>query len=867
MTATVSEDIDMTSPVIPSLELSYNTEKGKWVGSASIEKGTYAVKITDGENTVSTMDSIRIYAGITTVYSAKYENGVINAYVSDQIVPTPDLKLSVTPSDSVASNGRIEASASVTNLENPSYAWYINGENADSSSETLSYSLEGKQFEENQTIQVTVFVFQDDVIWSTSSNLIVTEAVTLPDQSEITITSTDMTYGKNTELSYTGTFAPDVELQWSVNNVKIDGTSYTPDTIGKAVPVTLTATLDGVSENYTATAEINPVVSNFNVTPVSVPEKAVLTVESTVNAPEDAVLSAVIGEKTIDVSDGKITLPDGLSGAVSISWSISYNGDTWTGEDPVTVTVTESAATEKPADIAGNPFAGFTTDEKIEVAKEIEAIVTEACKATLYKVSDGFSSLDGTVTKAISEGDFSFHGYNNGNTYIIWGNGRESSFELTVKDASNNVFTLSITASGYTLNGESLRVIPTTPPSVNTDTSFGGSTEEKINLIDTIVEEITNAINSGITDRLEYTDNYDGTYTYKMSGYTAGDYIVWGSSTVNGYPFYVKSAEVTIQYGESVFTAGIENGIYSLNGKDCILPLESPVEPSDDIKAPGNITENMSIEEMEIAESILSLGSSSEFILMPLPEIILEMPDGQYGNIRFTNSDGIMSFTLSKDISVMDMQTIKSGSFVSTDVTGYEHTADITVTTSDMTYRYVCQSNPYFEEHFYEISADGSEIEITDSEELPSISAMLYNIDSYMSMMSISEIGNDSRFKEKFLNKDLQVGNTAIVRVYEFDMSSLMEGGQVPTMDYIVSMQKYPMQNYYSDETFYVTSAGLKVTSESTIDSVTISIKGPADINGDGYYFDVTFYSSRYEGNKITGGVRINEVWKTGQIM
>ena len=144
---------------------------------------------------------------------------------------------------------------------------------------------------------------------------------------------------------------------------------------------------------------------------------------------------------------------------------------------------------------------------------------------------------------------------------------------------------------------------------------------------------------------------------------------------------------------------------------------------------------------------------------------------------------------------------------------------------------------------------------------------MLYNIDSYMSMVSISEIGNDSRYKEKFLNKDLQVGNTAIVRVYEFAMSSLMEGGQVPTMDYIVSMQKYPMQNYYSDETFYVTSAGLKVTSESTIDSVTISIKGPADINGDGYYFDVTFYSSRYEGNKITGGVRINEVWKTGQIM
>lgn len=863
LTAEISND----KGIVATAELNKN-DQNIFSGSVKVDNGFYMVSIKAGENEILKVDSVRVYADITTIYNGTYDGETIDVTVTDEIIKTPDLTLTITSGASVAANGTLTASATVTNLENPSYSWYINGTKLENSTDSdLSYKIEGSAYAEEEALEVTVFISNGSIIWSESKTVTVTEAVTLP--SEVTISQDKTAYGSEITLSYeTDVNIPEgTAATWTVKGTVLESATFAPSIIGHEIPVSLTLNAGGVTQTYTSSIEINPVVSNFNVTPNSVPEKAVLAVESTVNAPEDAVLSAVIGEETIDVSGGKLTLPDELSGEVSISWSISYNGDTWTGEDPVTVTVTESAATEKPADISGNPFAGFTTDEKIEVAKEIEAIVAEACTATLHEVSDGFSSLDGTVTKAISEGDFSFHGYNNGNTYIIWGDGRESSFELTVKDASNNVFTLSITASGYTLNGESLRVIPTTPPSANTDTSFGGSTEEKINLIDTIVEEITNAINSGITDRLEYTDNYDGTYTYKMSGYTAGDYIVWGSSTVNVYPLYVKSAEVTIQYGESVFTAGIENGIYSLNGKDCILPLESPVEPSDDIKAPGNITETMSIEEMEIAESILSLGSSSEFILMPLPEIILEMPDGQYGNINFTNSDGIMSFTLSKDISVMDMLTIKSGSFVSTDVTGYEHTADITVTTSDMTYRYVCQSNPYFEEHFYEISADGSEIEITDSEELSSISEMLSGVDSYISMMSISEIGNDSRFKEKFLNKDLQVGNTAIVRVYEFDMSSLMEGGQVPTMDYIVSMQKYPMQNYYSDETFYVTSAGLKVTSESTIDSVTISIKGPADINGDGYYFDVTFYSSRYEGNKITGGVRINEVWKTGQIM
>ena len=857
LTAEISND----NGIIKTAELKKDKDN-IFSGSAEVDNGFYRVSIKAGENEILKVDSVRIYAGISTIYSGTYDGETIDVTIIDEIIKTPDLTLTITSGASVAANGTLTASASVTNLESPSYSWYINGTRLENNTDSaLSYDIEGSEYTDGETLEVTVFISNGNIIWSESETATVTEAVTLP--SEVTISQDKTAYGSEITLSYQadGNIPEGTAATWAVNGTVLESATFTPSIIGHEIPVALTLNASGVTKTYTSAIEINPEVSKFNVTPDTVPEKAILTVESMVNAPESAALSAVIGEEPIPITNGKITLPAGLSGEVSIAWSISYNGDIWTGDVPVSVAVAKSEATEKPTDISDNLFAELTTDEKIEIAKEIDAIAAEACKVTLYETSDGSSNLDGTVTR-IADGNFSFHGYTGTDAYKIWGTGNGSSFELTVEDTTSSAaFTLSVSASGYILNGESLRIIPLTPPTVNTDSSFGGTVEEKINLIDRITAEITNAIasaiDSGITERLEYEDNYDGTYTYTMSGFTAGDYIVWGASTVSNYPFYVESADVTVQYEEYIFTASIENGIYSLNGKDCILPLEPPLEPSDDIKAPAVITEYLNEEEMYIFDSITSLVSNS-LIMEPIPIVVSNLPSGRYGNFDFKNSNGTMSFTTAKDISVMEgMLTIKSGSTTTTDVMGSEYPSTITVTAGGETYKSVYSNGIA---HYYEVSSDGSEIEITNPD--GSISDIIDNANIYMSMMAVSSIIEDSRFQNMFYNNDFQIGNTAVVRPIAYDMSGLIEGAPLPSMEYLISMQRYMMEDYMGNR-HYVTTAGLKVTINASQSDAELILKGPASIDSTDYYFDFKVYTSAFSGNSISGGIRINNTWKT----
>lgn len=842
MTATVSEDIDMTSPVIPSLELSYNTEKWKWVGSASIEKGTYAVKITDGENTVSTMDSIRIYAGITTVYSAKYENGVINAYVSNQIVPTPDLKMSVTPSDSVASNGRIEASASVTNLENPSYAWYINGEKADSSSETLSYSLDGKQFEENQTIQVTVFVFQDDVIWSTSSNLIVTEAVTLPDQSEITITSTDMTYGKNTELSYTGTFAPDVELQWSVNNVKINGTNYTPDTIGKAVPVTLTATLDGVSENYTATAEINPVVT-IKTDATDVPENAIIAVNTDIQAPDGYTIVIIANESERNLSNGKIALDNLEAGDVTLGWKLTFNEEEWTGTSDSSLSIIASKATDAPDPTTDESFGGITEKEKLAFVQDVLANI--ATVETPYETTEGFSNLDGTVKK--NADSYTFGGCTFGE-YLFWGTKNDTSTNVTVQNSTDEVFTISSQDGIFTLNGVEIKVAPP-KPDVNTDSSFGGSASEKYVYVMSILEEVMQA------DLSQIGPNPDGA-GWLLDGFATDNYVLWGVAVTDDSTGYPISLDVTIQNANSeVFTVILKNGVFYLNGVKCEEkepePLEGPEEPTEHFVNSGV---SAGEEELSVYNAVLTAFASPNYPMSVIATNIPDEMDKTIGNYHMYIKDGVAKYTVIKDykISIFDQETVtmKAGSFNESYMEDGSNATEIIFEYKGEEYTY---SQPRWE---YSILKKGEEI--IDDQNLLSIAD---RVDSDMNMEAAMLIFTPEGL-EGILGKDLMFMGNMIMNIDSFSMKT-DEDGDISNidMDYLVSVMDLPIQNGEYGEMYTISSVGMRITGYVNIlnESPTgeIIIHGPATINGVEYYFDVTSTPA-----ELTGGIKVNGVWK-----
>ena len=841
MTATVSEDIDMTSPVIPSLELSYNTEKGKWVGSASIEKGTYAVKITDGENTVSTMDSIRIYAGITTVYSAKYENGVINAYVSNQIVPTPDLKMSVTPSDSVASNGRIEASASVTNLENPSYAWYINGEKADSSSETLSYSLDGKQFEENQTIQVTVFVFQDDVIWSTSSNLIVTEAVTLPDQSEITITSTDMTYGKNTELSYTGTFAPDVELQWSVNNVKINGTNYTPDTIGKAVPVTLTATLDGVSENYTATAEINPVVT-IKTDATDVPENAIIAVNTDIQAPDGYTIVIIANESERNLSNGKIALDNLEAGDVTLGWILTFNEEEWTGTSDSALSITASKATDAPDTTTDESFGGITEKEKLAFVQDVLANISTV--ETPYETTEGFSNLDGTVKK--NADSYTFGGCTFGE-YLFWGTKNDTSTNVTVQNSNDEVFTISSQDGIFTLNGVEIKVAPP-KPEVNTNSSFGGSASEKYVYVMSILEEVMQA------DLSQIGPNPDGD-GWLLDGFATDNYVLWGVAVTDDSTGYPISLDVTIQNANSeVFTVILENGVFYLNGVECKEkepePLEGPEEPTEHFVNSGV---SAGEEELGVYNAVLTAFASPNYPMSTISMNITDL-DKTIGNYHLYVKNGIAKYTVVKDYEIskfgQETITVKAGSFT-------ESYMEDGSNASETIFEYKGEEYTYSQERWQSYILKKGE-EIINDQDLISIAD---RVDSDMNMEAAMLIFAPE-VMEDFLGKDLMFMGNMIMNIDSFSMKTA-EDGDISNidMDYLVSMMDFPVWDENSQSSMTISSDGLRITEH--VDILTgsstgeIVLHGPATINGVEYYFDVTNTPAG-----LTGGIKVNGVWK-----
>ena len=846
LTAEISND----NGIVATAELKKN-DQNIFIGSVKVDNGFYMVSIKAGENEILKVDSVRVYAGITTFYNGTYDGETIDVTVTDEIIKTPDLTLTITSGASVAANGTLTASAIVTNLENPSYAWYINGTKLENSTDSdLSYKIEGSAYAEEEVLEVTVFISNGSIIWSERKTVTVTEAVTLP--SEVTISQDKTAYGSEITLSYKaeGNIPEGTAATWTVKGTVLESATFTPSIIGHEIPVSLTLNAGGVTQTYTSSIEINPVVSNFNVTPNSVPEKAVLAVESTVNAPEDAVISAVIGEETIDVSAGKITLPDGLSGEVSISWSISYKDESWTGGTTATVAVTESAATPAPEVNTDSSFGGTTDDEKEKTVENVLNALSES-GIDFLETSNGEFNLDRTIEK-VNEG-YKYYGFSSGD-YVFWGSKDGSIVDVTVSDKTN-VFTIRAEGTSYILNGVTIVTIPTEAPAVNTNPGFGGNAEERYNLLMSIYNEIMEAVWYGIPDRMTFTE--DGHAT--MTGLQTRSYIIWGSAIVDPSSFVLSSANVAVMDSDgNIFEITTENGTFYVNGEVCQKPeIAEPVEPDEGLFANAAGVQTGTIEEYEIAEQIHADMSDLYYNTLNYLMLFVEITDLDVGdyivsiNPKTLTTKTIIDNDIVADIEIYDFEeqasviyrdvTIKKGS---SSISGMESsTEDLYFIYNEVEYKVHLKGK----EFTFEIlnSSESSEI-LTDTE----INDLASGISSYTGLASAMLLLENDTFLNQVLNKSFQLEDNLC-----FEIRSIAINPDAPLMDILVSCLNYSMYG-----TTTITSKGMHIYVDiSEENEVTDHVCGPVIYNGEEYYIDYNY--SQVPGEKYAG-IKINGTWK-----
>ena len=884
LTATVATDLEMSSPPA-EIKLKYDNDSKMWAGSTSLEKGFYAVKIANEDNTVFTMDSVRIYAGITTVYSAKYNGEILDVTITDQIVPTPDLSLTVTPSESVASNGKIEAVASVSNLDNLTYAWYVNGAKVQGDANKLVYSLDGKGFSGDQVLQVTVFVTQDSVIWSESRELAVTEAVTLPDDSEISITTNELKYGEESGLTYSGEFAEGVELKWSVNNEAIEGDIYTPNTIGKNVSIILTATLDGVSKDYASTVAINPVV-NVLTTSSQVPVNAIIDVVADVKAPEGYVLTITANDQEVTYQNDKVTLENISAGDVSLGWKLTFNGDEWTGTSGYSVVINESEASDAPT---GNADVGGQSDEEKRtfinnLLNDLRSLAEHEPK---YETTGGDVNL--TSTLKVTGSGYELYGFKaSGDTNTFWGTIDADDADLTVRDDSGNVFTISKEGSTYKLNGIILEIAPPVPE-VNTDGSFMGSATEKYQYVMAIFAEV---MNSGNLDSLAPNPDGEG---WLMEGYKTANYMVWGVAVVDdsGNP---TSLEVIVQNNDSeVFEVRMENGIFYLNDVECKkqeeVPLEPPVEPTESIgDNPTTPAEDTMYDDIYTAQNI-AFGSS-----IPLEALLMNCDMGSLsshsGNFKFTlgYQDGMTvasGFEVVKDIPVTftsgtqdnpefhsEEIILKAGSFSSSmsdesDVVFSRYETDENGEQILRTYAWDADAMNYI---IYSVDEDGNRTEIVvsgDESQDEFFRLREIGVFAYQVLMCY---GNDEMYNASSVKSQWQSSGSAkiplhltstgegYVYLYSIDMKSAVTTG-VPLVDLLVSLQDYHIVTEEGTPLKSISTPGFRCTSVYDENANEVKMmRGPITIDGKEYYYDLSATIGP-EGSVYKGGFRYDNQW------
>lgn len=786
-----------------------------------------------------------MYKGLTTVCFASYEGELADVEINDEIIRTPDLNLTVTSGETIAANGTLSAEARVTNLLNPQFSWYINGVKVEGetsstfSKDITDYSKEGK-------LTLTVFVEENSIIWSESKSVSVIESVTLPESVAIS-TEVDAVFGKEVTLTYSGEYIPEgTSAVWKVQNEILASSTFTPSVIGKSIPVTLTLNASGVTKEYSSTIEIAPDMESFSVSPSEAPEKALLSVEYKLNAPESASVAVKANDGELQISEGKIAVQENVRGTLSLYWVVKSGNDEWTADTPVTVSIEPSATAEKPEN-ANDSVGGNTVDSKIEVVESVLSSLDES-SITFYETSDGSFNLERTAEK--TETGYAYYGYVSGE-YTFWGRKNGESIDLTVKDNNGKAFTVKAEGDSYTLNGEVLVVIPTTPPKVNTDESFGGATgDDKLSYVSSVLSEL---IQSPGSSRLETTDNGDGSYTYKMTGHQTESYIFWGEGTIY-YPGEVTEADVTIQDSDNnVFNVTCINRVFYLNGVACVPePLAPPVMPTEEYQDMG---ETASDEESMIAQMAMQLS----YLPMEAIYTYAEINNEIIGNLSITMSDFEIEATVIRDYqetvtAEIYNETTRGSEYFSADVTILKNSYILQSPSSGIgTISFIYDGSTYIytvsNEEGVSLTSNGEAIY---DETLFAIGeAVFYQIDLEL---TVSAMKSDS--VKNLFNKDLSLGDYAVVNIKKMEVESIdpITAAAKQNIEYLVSMKDYAVQYGYEEYMTY-SSKGLFYNIVDT----GYSIKGPATVDGKEYYFD---YSMNQETGQVEGGIRVDGVWK-----
>lgn len=412
-------------------------------GNISLDNGFYKVVLASDNATISMDDAVRIYAGLTTQYNVTYDGEAFSVTTVDEIIRTPEVEL-VIPDGSVAANGKLKANVVVEGLDGYSVSWTLDAKEIGSEDE-LEYDLPGGGYTSGQNHRLTVFVISGNIIWSDSADVSITDEVELPETATITIAPEKPEFGDNVTLSVAETFPEGTAFSWTLDGKAVEA-NFTASTIGRTIPVTLTAAKDGVEKVYKTSVSICPTVS-LTLSKNELPVNAYLDVTSVVGAPEGADLAISVGGKQLAIENGRYLLSGISSGAHSIGWTLTYNGEIWSEPLGDSLTIAQS---KEESEAPTGQYADVGDENKAAFIDSVTSAIVEP--EVLYETVDGMANLERSYILA-SDGSIKLSSYASGD-YTFWGSGTDDDFEFTVKNSEGQIFKVGLKGGAYYLNGD-----------------------------------------------------------------------------------------------------------------------------------------------------------------------------------------------------------------------------------------------------------------------------------------------------------------------------------------------------------------------------------------------------------------------------
>ena len=437
LTATVSKS---DGSVVDTINL--DKKENVFSGNINLANGFYKVVLASDNATIAMDDAVRIYAGLTTQYNVTYDDESFSVTTVDEIIRTPKVEL-VIPEGSVAANGKLKANVAVEGLDDYSISWTLDAKGIGSEDE-LEHNLSGGGYTSGQKLRLTVFVVSENIIWSDSVDVSITDEVELPETATITIAPENPEFGGSVNLSVSGAFPEGTVFSWTLDGKAVEA-NFTASTIGMTIPVTLTAAKDGVEKVYEASVSISPTVS-LTLSKNELPVNAYLDVTSVVRAPAGAVLAISVGGEQLAIENGRCLLSGISSGAHSIGWTLTYNGETWSEPLGDSLTIAQSKESEAPT----GPYSDVGDADKTAFIDSVTSAIVEP--EVLYETVDGKANLDRTYIKS-DDGSIKLSSFTSGG-YTFWGSGTDDDFEFTVKNSEGQIFKVGFKGGAYYLNGD-----------------------------------------------------------------------------------------------------------------------------------------------------------------------------------------------------------------------------------------------------------------------------------------------------------------------------------------------------------------------------------------------------------------------------